>query len=106
MSVAYSLVPYILAQIPLIIMSNFTTIEEGVFYTYVLNFSLIWSGLLIFASQMQIHDFSVLKALVMMFFTAVGMLIIIFIVMIFFSLFTDAVAYFYSIYKEIIFRLY
>ncbi len=106
MGVAYGLTPYILVQIPLIIFSNFSTIEEGVFYGYIMTFSLIWSGFLILCSQMQIHDFTLLKTVIMVLATAFGMLVIIFILMMFFSLFADTFAYFKSIYKEIALRLY
>ncbi|MCH5264341.1 MAG: YIP1 family protein [Lachnospiraceae bacterium] len=106
MATAYAMTPYVIIQIPLIILSNFVTEEEGAFYTYFGYFSMIWCGLLIVASVMMIHDFLLGKAFLSLVFTAVGMLIIIFLLVLFFSLISDGVSYFYSIYKETVFRFY
>ncbi len=106
MGTAYAMTPYILIQLPLIVLSNFVTEEEGAFYTYFGYFSLIWCGLLVMASVMMIHDFLLGKAFLSIVFTAVGMLIIVFLLVLFFSLISDGVSYFYSIYKETVFRMY
>ncbi len=106
MGTAYAMTPYILIQLPLIVLSNFVTEEEGAFYTYFGYFSMIWCGLLVMASVMMIHDFLLGKAFISIVFTAVGMLIIVFLLVLFFSLISDGVSYFYSIYKETVFRMY
>jgi len=103
---AYALTPYILIQLPMIIVSNYITYEEGAFYTYFLAFSLIWCAFLFLVSVMQIHDFAIGKALLSILCILVGMLVIIFIMVLFFSLLSDAIAYFVSLYKEISFRFY
>ncbi len=56
--------------------------------------------------MMMIHDYSLGKAIFAAIATAVGMLIIIFILLLFFSLISDGFAYFISLYKEIAFRFY
>ena len=106
MGTAYAMTPYVIIQIPLIILSNFVTEEEGAFYTYFGYFSFIWCGLLIMASVMMIHDFLLGKAFLAIFFSAIGMLIIVFLLVLFFSLISDGFSYFYSIYQETVFRLY
>ena len=103
---SYALTPYVLIQLPMIFISNFITYEEGSFYTYFLSFSLIWCGFLFLASVMQIHDFGFGKAIISIISILVGMLVIVFLLVLFFSLLSDAVAYFVSIYKEIAFRFY
>ena len=103
---AYAMTPYILIQLPLVVLSNFVTEEEGAFYTYFGYFSFIWCAFLIIASVMMIHDFLVGKAFLALIFTIVGMLVIVFLLLLFFSLISDGFAYFYSLYKEIIFRFY
>ena len=103
---AYAMTPYILIQLPLVVLSNFVTEEEGAFYTYFCYFSFIWCAFLIIASVMMIHDFLVGKAFLALIFTIVGMLVIVFLLLLFFSLISDGFAYFYSLYKEIIFRFY
>ena len=106
MGTAYAMTPYVLIQLPLIVLSNVVTEEEGAFYTYFGYFSMVWCGLLIMASVMMIHDFLLGKAFASLVFTGVGMLVIVFLLVLFFSLISDGFSYFYSIYKEIIYRFY
>ena len=106
MGSAYALTPYVLIQLPMIVVSNFVTYEEGAFYTYFLSFSMIWCGFLFLASVMQIHGFTFGKAIFSILCILVGMLVIVFLLVLFFSLFSDAIAYFISLYKEISYRFY
>lgn len=103
---AYALTPYVLIQLPLILLSNVVTIEEGAFYTVLSNISLLWCGLLIVVAMMMIHDYSLGKTLVFMVMSLFGMLVIIFLMLLFFSLISDGIAYIVSLYKELSFRLY
>lgn len=106
MAVCYSLTPYVLLQLPMIFLSNIVTLEEGVFWGYLNTFTYIWCGLLMLCAMMMIHDYTLGKALLVAIATAVGMLVIIFIILLFFSLISDGFAYFISLYKEIAFRFY
>lgn len=106
MGTAYAMTPYILIQLPLVILSNFVTEEEGAFYTYFGYFSFVWCAFLIVASVMMIHDFLVGKAFLSLVFSAVGMLVIVFLMLLFFSLISGGFSYFYSLYKEIVYRFY
>lgn len=106
MGTAYAMTPYILIQLPLVILSNFVTEEEGAFYTYFGYFSFVWCAFLIVASVMMIHDFLVGKAFLSLVFSGVGMLVIVFLMLLFFSLISGGFSYFYSLYKEIVYRFY
>ncbi len=106
MGVGYALTPYVLIQLPLIVASNFMTAEEGAFYYYIGTFSVLWCAMLIVSAVMMIHDFSFSKALGTLIATAVGMLVIIFLMLLFFSLISDGIAWFVSLYKEAVFRFY
>ena len=105
MGTAYALTPYCLIQIPLIIASHFMTLEEGTFFYVFSNFSMIWSAVLIFMAMMMIHQYSFGKTLVFTLFTIFGMLVFIFIMLLFFSMISQGVAYFVSLAREIMFRL-
>ena len=105
MGSAYALTPYPLIQIPIIIISNFVTRDEVAFYTIFNNISLVWCGILIFMAMMMIHQYSFAKTLLFTIFTIFGMLVFIFIVLLFFSMISQGVAYFVSLGREIIFRL-
>ncbi|MDF2905389.1 MAG: hypothetical protein K0R34_710 [Herbinix sp.] len=106
MALGYALTPIVLIQLPLIFVSNLLTVQEGVFYYYLTAFSEIWCGVLIICAVMMIHDYTLGKAFATIIATIIGMLVIIFVILLFFSLITDATAYFISLYKEIAFRLY
>jgi hypothetical protein len=96
----------VLIQLPLILISNMVTVEEGAFYSVLSSISLIWCGLLLVVAMMMIHDYSLGKTLAFMVMSVFGMLVIIFVMMLFFSLVSDGIAYFVSLYKELSFRLY
>jgi hypothetical protein len=68
--------------------------------------SLIWCGFLVFIGLMQIHDYGPGKTLIFLVVTVIGALVIIFLVLTFFSLLSDAIGYFVSLYREIVYRLY
>ena len=106
MGIGYALTPYVLIQFPMIFISILMTVEEGAFYSYILIFSELWCGMLIISAVMMIHDYTLGKTLITIAATVLGMILIIFIFLLFFSLVTDAAAYFISLYKEIIFRFY
>lgn len=102
---AYALTPYVLIQIPLIIISHFVTKDEGTFYNVFSNITLIWCGILIFMAMMMINQYSFGKALLFTIITLFGMLVFIFIMLLFFSMISQGVAYFVSLGREIMFRL-
>ncbi len=106
MACGYALTPYVLIQLPMIFISNIIAYDEGAFYTYITAFSVIWCGMLFMSAMMMVHDFSLSKALLVMAATLVGVMVIVFLLLLLFSLVSDAVAYFVSLYKEIVFRLY
>lgn len=106
MGTAYALTPYPLIQLPLIFFSNVITVEEGAFYQVFSQFSILWVALLIVAAMMQIHEYSLGKTIACIIASIAAMMVIVFILLLFFSLISDGVAYFVSLYKEFIFRLY
>ncbi len=106
MGMCYALVPYTLIQLPMILVSNMLTFEEGSLYSVMLNISVIWCVFLVFVGLMEIHDYSPGKTFVFLIVTVVGALVIIFLVLTFFSLLSDAIGYFVSLYREVVYRLY
>ena len=106
MGTAYAITPYVLIQLPLIFLSNVITVEEGAFHMVLSGISFIWSGSLIVFAMMMIHDYTLGKTLAFILMSLFGMLVIIFVMLLFFSLISDGIAYIVSLYKEISFRLY
>ena len=105
MATCYALAPYPLVQIPLMILSNGITTEELAFYGVLDVISLIWAALLIVSAMGQIHEFSLGKNLLFTVATLFSMLVMIFLLMLFFSMISQGVAYFISLGKELLFRL-
>ena len=102
----YSLFPYVLLQLPLIVLSNWITIDEAAFYNVINMLSLVWAGGLIICAMMMIHDYALLKTLIFIIMTILAMLIIIFLLLLLFTLVGDGVGFFTTLYREITFRLY
>jgi len=105
MSVCYALTPYVIINAVMIVLSQFITFDEGAIYWVLAGFAAVWTGILILAAMMMVHDYSLVKTVLSSLLTVVGMGVMVFIFVIFFSLISDAVAYFVSLYKEILFRL-
>ncbi len=105
MATCYGLLPYPVFQLPLMIASNFVTIEEGQFYSVLSVISLVYCAFLIIAGMGQIHDFSMGKNILFTIASLFAMLVMIFILMIFFSMITQGVSYFISLGKEMMFRI-
>jgi hypothetical protein len=105
MSVCYALTPYVIINAIMILLSQFITFDEGAIYWVLASFAAIWTGLLILAGMMMVHDYSLVKTVLSSLLTIAGMGVMVFIFVIFFSLISDAVSYFVSLYKEILFRL-
>ncbi len=101
----YALLPYPLIQFPLIVASNMVTLEEGDFYKVLSVISLIWAGLLIVAAMIQIHEYSLVKTIFFIIASIFAVLVEIFILLLFFSMISQGVAYFISLTREILFRL-
>lgn len=105
-AMCYALVPYTLIQLPLVLVSRMIAFDEASFYNVLLIISLIWCVFLVFVGLMEVHDYSPFKTVIFLIFTVVGACVILFLILTFFSLLSDAIAYFISIYREIVYRLY
>lgn len=105
MATCYAMTPYPLIQIPLIIFSNGVTVDEAEFYTVVSGISLVWAALLILAAMGQIHEYSMAKNILFMVASLFAMMVMIFILLLFFSMITQGIAYFISLGRELLFRL-
>ena len=105
MALAYALVPSVIINALMIIISQFITFDEGAIYWFLSGFSMLWTGVLIVCGMMMIHDYSMGKTLLSSLLTVIGMGIMVFIFVVFFSLISDTIAYFISLYREILFRV-
>jgi len=105
MAVAYALAPSVIINTVMIVLSRLITYDEGAIYLVLAGFSVLWTAILLLAGMMMVHDYSLTKTVLSSLLTIVGMGVMVFIFVVFFSLISDAVAYFVSLYKEILFRV-
>lgn len=83
---AYALVPYIMIQLLLIILSNFFVLREAAFYDMLNNLSLVWTGFLLVIGMLVTHQYSLTRTIVVCIFTVVGMLAMAYLAILFFNL--------------------
>lgn len=101
----YALTPLIIINLPLIIYSRFITIEEGAFYYFFLSLSVFWSGALVILGTMITHEYTMGKTLLTLPCIIIGMGLMIFIGLLFFSVIQKMIGVIYVIYKELVFRI-
>ena len=102
---AYSLVPLILVNVPMTIISNFLTVEEGAMYYLVLALGVIWAGALLFIGTMTIHDYGFGKAVLAGAVSALGIGFVLFIALLGVSVAGAVTAFINDIYTELVLRL-
>lgn len=105
MATCYCMLPYPLIQFPLMFLSNVVTSEERQFYDVMSWISLLWVLVWIILAMGQIHEFSVAKNVFFTIGSVFAMLVIVFILLLFFSMISQGVSYFVSTGKELMYRL-
>ncbi len=100
-AMGYAVLPMILIRLPLIALSLALTQEEGTFYYVLSSFSYIWTGLLVFFGTMVTHQYSFKKTVLTCILTVLGMAIIMFIGLLFFSVIQQMITFVGTIYKEL-----
>lgn len=105
MATCYAMLPYPLFQFPLIVFSNMVTVNEAEFYGVINTVVLVFCAIYIVVAMMQIHEYTMKKTILFTFFSIFAMLVIVFILLLFFSMISQGIAYFVSIVREILFRI-
>lgn len=101
MVTAYSLLPIILLNIPMLIISHVITLEEAALYTVLDGISVFWAALLLFIGTKTIHHFQLLKTVVFVLITILCMAIIAFLALLFLSLVQQMYNFVRLIYLEL-----
>lgn len=101
-TVAYSMIPLVSALIINLVLSTFLTSEEAVMMSIIMAIGEIWTGLVMFVGLLTIHEYSVGKALFSVFLTFVGMAVIVLLIVMFFTLISQTVAFVQSLVQEYI----
>lgn len=101
---AYSLIPYIVSRFLIVVMSNLIIPSENVYIQIISAIGILWTVLVLFLGMISIHDFSVSKGIMSLGLTVFGMAVIVFVVVLIFSMLQQIWNLIVAIYNEIIFR--
>jgi hypothetical protein len=102
--VTYSFFPYVWLGLLSTIISNYITVDEIVFFTILQS---VGAGLLVymlFFGLLGIHEYGLLKTFLMFLFTVVAIAVILFIILLFFSLIQQLYTFIKSVYDEFAMR--
>lgn len=101
----YTLVPYIFTELIYILCTNFANQELVAFLNAIRIIGFLWSGLILFIGTFYVHQLSFGKTVINLLLTVVGILIILFLLLLAYSLTGQIYTFFYTVYNEIVFRL-
>lgn len=105
MATCYGMLPYPIVQLFLMLFSNIVTVDEAGFYTTVGTITLVYCAILIVCAMGQIHEYRAGKNIMFTIFSLFAILVEIFILLLFFSMISQGVAYIVSLVKEMLFRI-
>ena len=101
----YALLPIVFFTIPATLLSNFITVNETMFVNFFLTLGYLWAGLLLFCAILSTHDYQFGTNVMAVSLTLVGMIIIVFLMLLFVNLIGQMIMMVTNIYNEITFRL-
>ncbi len=101
--VGYSMLPMVLTYIPATIFSQFVAQNEEAFYYIIITVGTVYALLLMLIGIMIIHNYTLAKTLLTVLLTFVAILVIIFCAMMIFSLISQVIGFFHSLYLELLF---
>ena len=101
----YALMPIVFFTVPATILSNFVTANEVMFVNFFFMIGYLWAGFLLFCAVLSTHDYGLGKNVIAVSLTVVGMIVIVFLALLFVNLIGQMIAMATNIYREITFRL-
>lgn len=105
MATCYAMVPYMITVFLGVLMSRFMTQDESTFIGIVTGIGLVFTALLLFCGILTVHQFTVTKNVFSIILTVAGMAFIVFLVLLFASIFDKLFSYVAGIFTEIQLRM-
>lgn len=102
---SYSLLPYLVSILINTVLSNFFALDEGSFITIIGYVGLVWTGLILFVGLSAIHEYSMGKTVVSFLLTVFAMAIMLFLIILFYTLITQTISFVISIIQEVSLRM-
>ncbi len=100
----YSLAPYTICLFVGTWMSNFMILDE-MYAEYIILLGLAWSAMLLVIGTMTIHELPFARALGFLLLTVAAMAVIVFVMVLFYTLLMQLCTFGYTLYVEIVFRM-
>jgi len=101
MATAYALMPIVVIHLPLIPFSNIISLEETAFYFFFYGFAIFWFAVMLFLGIMTVHQYTVTKTLGTFVLTILFMAIVVYVMLLLFSLGQQIHVFFATIYEEL-----
>lgn len=105
LTLCYTLVPYTAFALLHIFLTNFANAEINAFLIALRVVGYLWSGLILLVGMYYVHQFSFGRLLVNLALTVIGIAIILFLLLLGYSLVQQIATFVVTIYNEIVFRL-
>ena len=100
----YSMLPMVLCSFLATLLSHWMVQDEAIFRSWVIWLGILWSGVILLTSLMTLHQYSFSKTILSFLLTAFAMLVIVYLLILFFSLIQQMVAFATTAYNELYFR--
>lgn len=101
---SYCLLPHILATVINIFMSYILTSEEAMILSWITTIGLLWSGIMLLAGMKEIHEYTFGETLKAILLTLLGVVLIIFLFVLFYSSLQQAFSIITTILSELRYR--
>lgn len=98
---AYAILPYVFALILLTVLSNAFSLGESGFYSLAQAIAYIWTGVCILMAVKEVHQFSLMKTILIIAATLFGILLMLLFVSVAYSLFMQLINFIGMVYHEI-----
>ena len=101
---AYAMLPYVLFSAAMIVCSNVLTIDESAFYTAIQWVGYLWTALCIVIGLREVHMYSLKKTFGTIIITILGLVIVVVLVAIVYSVFSQLIGFITTVWSEISMR--
>ena len=102
---AYALLPYVIVSGIAIVCSNMLTMDESAFYTAIQWIGTGWSAICMLIAIREVHQYSLAKTIGTLFITFFGLLVVVVVVAIVYSVFSQLIGFVSTLWSEIAMRL-
>lgn len=99
-TIIYAIIPYVVSQIIKMGLTHILTNDESILISIITTIGIIWSAVVLFVGLLTIHEYSVGKAIFSVFLTVIGMMIILLLIVLFYTLIGQTVSFIQSLIQE------